>query len=70
MEYFVIMDSLTGEYLNGDTYEWVDYDGASIYVKMGDKYYSYASGEMKLPENCEWIPLDENMFFSNVFDCK
>jgi hypothetical protein len=54
MEKYLIMDLLTGEYLNDDTYEWVDLKNGSLYEKIEDKYYS-PSREMMLPENCEWV---------------
>jgi len=51
---FFIRDLLTGEYLNDDYYEWGSKEDGSLYEKIEDKYYS-PSGEMKLPENCEWV---------------
>jgi hypothetical protein len=51
---FFIVDLLTGEYLDDDTYAWGNREKGSLYEKVGDQYYS-PSGEMKLPENCEWV---------------
>jgi hypothetical protein len=53
MEKYLIRDLITGEYLNDDSYEWGDINDASLFEKIGDKYYS-SSGEQLLPPNSEW----------------
>lgn len=51
----MIRDIVTGEYFDDDYNEWGDYENASLYEKIGKKYYSGATGEMILPDNAEWV---------------
>jgi len=56
-EKYFIVDIVTGEYLNDDSYEWGERENGSLYNKIGDRYYS-PSGEMPLPENSEWVKFE------------
>lgn len=52
---FMVRDIVTGEYFDDDYNEWGDYEHAGIYEKIGEQYYSGATGEMILPDNAEWV---------------